>query len=370
MDSDASRAVVLGTLRLAWDMSPDLIASLADGSQHAPAILSETESLALLREFPGDAPAWVRADLPEWLLPSLALVFRDRVTEEGQALAKRAPVDLRVNTLKTTRDKVVTALARHGAKPTRLSPVGVRIEPPALGGRTPNVEAEPSHARGHFEVQDEGSQIAALLAGAGKGMQVADVCAGAGGKTLALAAQMSNTGQIYAYDADASRLRPIVERLQRAGVRNAQVLPPGATSQLEQLHGRMDLVLVDAPCTGSGVWRRRPDAKWRLKPDQLAARLEEQRAVLALAAPLVKPGGQLVYVTCSLLPEENGDQVAAFLEHAPEFSPVSYRDAWTVTIATEPPVSADRTEARHLLLTPAQHETDGFFVATLQRRVS
>ena len=154
--------------------------------------------------------------------------------------------------------------------------------PPREGGaRSPKLEAEPGHGRGWFEVQDEGSQIAALLAGAGPRMQVADICAGAGGKTLAMAAQMQNTGQIYAYDADAIRFRPIFERLKRAGARNVQTLPPGDSATLAGFEGRMDLVLIDAPCSGTGVWRRRPDAKWRLTPVQLLERQAQQRALLS-----------------------------------------------------------------------------------------
>src|SRR5690606_98265 len=172
--------------------------------------------------------------------------------------------------------------ARQGAVPTPMSPVGVRIAPPAGPGRTPNVEAEPGHGKGWYEVQDEASQLVALLAGPAPRLQVLDLCAGAGGKTLALAATMQNTGQVYAYDADRMQLRPIFERLKRAGVRNVQVLPAGDESKLTALGSRFDLVLVDAPCTGSGVWRRRPDSKWRVKPQNLADRQREQREVLEL----------------------------------------------------------------------------------------
>ena len=214
---------------------------------------------------------------------------------------RRAPIDLRVNTLKADRDKVLKALRRFEPTPTPHSPVGVRIAPAEGPGRTPHLEAEPGHGKGWYEVQDEGSQLATLLSGAGPRQQVIDLCAGAGGKTLGLAALMENTGQLYAYDADPLRLRPIFERLKRAGVRNVQVLPPGEREALAKLAGKMDLVLIDAPCTGSGVWRRRPDAKWRLSPGMLEARLAEQRAVLDEGAGLVKPGGRLAYITCSVL---------------------------------------------------------------------
>jgi 16S rRNA (cytosine967-C5)-methyltransferase len=192
---------------------------------------------------------------------------------------------LRVNTLKATRDKVLKALARARAEPGPWSPFAVRIAPPVRDGRAPNVEAEAAHARGWFEVQDAGSQVAALMTAAEPGHQVADICAGAGGKTLALAAQMANRGQIHAFDADRHRLRPIFDRLKRAGVRNVQVIPADEPQRLEALKGGMDVVLVDAPCSGSGSWRRRPDAKWRLSREALERRIAEQTQGARHAAP-------------------------------------------------------------------------------------
>jgi 16S rRNA (cytosine967-C5)-methyltransferase len=193
-----------------------------------------------------------------------------------------------------------------------------------------------------------------------------DLCAGSGGKTLALAAQMENTGQLYAYDADRLRLRPIFERLKRAGVRNAQILPAGDKGALTPLAGKMDLVVIDAPCTGSGVWRRRPDAKWRLKPEMLDARLAEQRTVLDLGAPLVRPGGRLAYITCSILSLENRDQIDDFLKRFPEFKLVAWPELWREALRAEPPPSADG-DSETLLMTPLSHGTDGFFVAVLER---
>jgi 16S rRNA (cytosine967-C5)-methyltransferase len=228
------------------------------------------------------------------------------------------------------------------------------------------VEAEGAHGKGWFEVQDEGSQVAALMTGAGPRQQIIDLCAGAGGKTLALAGLMGNTGQLYAYDSDRMRLRPIFERLKRAGARNVQVLPAGKPEGLQPLDGRMDLVVIDAPCSGSGVWRRRPDAKWRLSPEMLEARLAEQRAVLDLGAPLVKPGGRLAYITCSVLPSENRGQVEAFLARHPDFVPVPWRDLWGAAIPEAARPSADGSDET-LLMTPRSHGTDGFFVAVLRR---
>ncbi|MBK5197973.1 MAG: RsmB/NOP family class I SAM-dependent RNA methyltransferase [Methyloceanibacter sp.] len=366
MGDDSPRALVLRTLVASWHLTPDQVAALADGSQHAPPPLSEAELEGLRRPVPPDAPAHIRGDYPEWLDPHFERAFGARAGEEGAALARRAPVDLRVNTLKATSEKVLKALRRFEPSPTPHSPVGVRIVQAAGPGKSPHVEAEPGHGKGWYEVQDEGSQIATLLSGAKPKGQVIDLCAGAGGKTLGLAALMHNTGQLYAYDTDRLRLRPIFERLKRAGVRNAQVLAAGDAEALAKLEGKMDLVLIDAPCTGSGVWRRRPDAKWRLAPQMLEARLEEQAAVLDTGAALVKPGGRLAYITCSVLPPENRDQVEAFLGRHPEFKVLPWRQLWDEALSAPPLPSSDGA-ADTLLMTPLSHGTDGFFVAVLER---
>jgi 16S rRNA (cytosine967-C5)-methyltransferase len=365
MDSDTPRAIVLGAAPRALGLAPAAVAASADGSPHAIGPLSESEQAGLLRQLPAGAPVSVRGDFPDWLEASFERAFGAEAAGEGAALASRAPVDLRVNGLKADRDKALRALARFSPIHTPYSPVGIRLPAPEGAGRQPNVEAEAGHGKGWYEVQDEGSQLAALMGEATPRKQVLDLCAGGGGKTLAFAATMRNTGQVYAYDDDPQRLRPIFERLKRAGVRNAQVMTAGDTAALQALGARFDVAFIDAPCTGTGAWRRRPDAKWRLKPANLAQRLEEQRALLDLAAPLTKPGGRLVYVTCSVLAEENGDQVARFVARHPEFSTMPWREAWAAGVGGEPPGSACGDAA--LLLTPARHGTDGFFVAVLQR---
>jgi 16S rRNA (cytosine967-C5)-methyltransferase len=368
MGNDNPRALVLRTLVSSWGMAPEPVAALADGSRFAPPPLSAEELAGLNRELPADAPAFIRGDYPEWLDPQFQQAFGAQAAEEGAALATRAPVDLRVNTLKATRDKVLHALRRFDAVPTPYSPVGVRIAAGTGPSRSPHVEAEPAHGKGWYEAQDEASQIATLLSGERPKEQVLDLCAGAGGKTLALAAAMENTGQLYAYDSDRMRLRPIFERLKRAGVRNAQVLNPGNAEALAELEGKMDRVIVDAPCTGSGVWRRRPDAKWRLSPQMLEARLAEQRTVLDQAARLVKPGGRLAYITCSVLPPENRGAVDAFIARFPEFGMVPWPELWEqAAFSAAPPQSADGS-AETLLMTPRSFGTDGFYVAVLQRR--
>lgn len=366
MGADTPRPIVLRTLVTDWGMTPEEVAALCDGTGFAPAPLSEAERAGIGRVLAQDAPAYIRGDYPEWLAPAFERAFGARAAEQGAALAARAPVDLRVNTLKATREKVLKALARFHAAPTPHSPLGVRLLQAPGPGRSPHVEAEAAHGKGWFEVQDEGSQMATLLAGARPKQQIIDLCAGAGGKTLGLAAAMENTGQLYAYDTDRLRLRPIFERLKRAGARNVQVLEAGNSASLGALEGRMDLVLIDAPCTGSGVWRRRPDAKWRLKPEMLAARQAEQAEVLDRGAALVKPGGRLAYITCSLLPAENGDQVEAFLARHPGFKLMPWRTLWEEAFGTPTPPSADGSDET-LLMTPLDHGSDGFFVAVLER---
>jgi 16S rRNA (cytosine967-C5)-methyltransferase len=371
MNSEASHALVLGMLRHVWGLSADNITALCDGSKYAPEPLTADEEHALrgssdIRE--DNMPAWAAADIPVWLYAEFAASFPENGIAEGRALAERAPVDLRVNTLKADRQRVLKAMEKYGATPTPFTATGVRIPPPAPQAKNPNVEADGAHGRGWFEVQDEASQIAVALSGAGPRLQVLDLCAGAGGKTLGLAALMQNTGQLHAYDADKTRLRPIFERLKRAGVRNVQVLPAGEETALEPLKGRMDVVFVDAPCSGSGVWRRRPDAKWRLTAAALAERIAEQRAVLKLAAPLVKPGGRLVYATCSVISGENQEQTAGFLANHSDFAEITFSDVWRASsmLETEPPASASST-GNALLLTSFRHNTDGFYISQLQR---
>jgi len=360
MGEDSDRARTLGAVRFLWDWPLDRIETAA-AEPHGPGELAEMERQRLAQPISlDDAPPPVLGDYPDWLDAPLARVFSEARGLEGQAMAARAPVDLRINALKSDAEHVLKALAPFHAELLAFPTGAVRVPPPAASERAAPVEAAPAFERGWFEVQDGGSQIAAAVAGEIRGKQVLDFCAGGGGKTLALAAAMGNTGQLYAYDADARRLADTVRRSQRAGVRNLQVRSPIDPKALEGLEGRMDLVFVDAPCTGSGTWRRHPDAKWRLTPQQLERRIAEQDAVLAGAAPFVKPGGRLIYVTCSLLAEENEDRVAAFTAAHPAFAnePIELAGAegW-------------RTPDGCLRMTPRSAGTDGFFVAKLVRAV-
>jgi 16S rRNA (cytosine967-C5)-methyltransferase len=371
MDQTTPRAVLLGMLKRERGLNVDAIAALADGSRFAPAALSDRERDRLAHGTLDDAPPHVIGDYPEWLDPNFAATFGDERAEEGAALASRAPLDLRVNTLHADRDKAAAALADLFPQPSRWSPWGLRIALLA-DAKSPALHAEPGFRKGFVEVQDEGSQLAALLAGARPGEQVIDLCAGAGGKTLALAATMENHGQIYATDSDKRRLAPIHDRLERAGARNVQVrTPKGTADVLADLAHRADLVLIDAPCTGTGSWRRNPDAKWRVRPGALEQRRKEQAAALDRAATLVKPNGRIAYITCSVLADENGMQVRDFLARRTEFAVVP--PAQVTEALGERALLFRRAvlmSEKGLLMTPRRTDTDGFFVSLLVRRAS
>ncbi len=361
--SDAPRALALGALLLEWDLGlADIDAATAkDGFSPPP--LSDDERRAVAENTLAQAPDPVRADCPDWCIPLIEDAFGADWVEEAAALASRPPLDLRVNPLRASRERVLQEIERSGAGPTRIAPYGVRIPPIRGSGRHPNVQAEPGFRKGWFEVQDEGSQLTAELAGATAAMQVLDYCAGAGGKTLSLSAAMENGGQLFAYDAEKARLAPIFERLRRAECRNVQVT--ARAGELEPLAGRMDLVVVDAPCSGSGTWRRRPDAKWRLTARQVEVRLSEQAAILQRASRFVKPGGRLAYITCSVFPEENQGQVRNFLEANADFAAVDAAALWRDRF----PAHAARCRKTDpgLLLSPRLTGTDGFFFAMVQK---
>ena len=368
MDDDKPRAVLLGMLARERAMAAGAIAALCDGSRFAPAPLSDAERARLEAANLEGAPPHVVGDYPEWLDGKLAATFGGERAEEGAALASRAPLDLRVNTLQADRDKAAESLADLKPELARWSPFGLRV---VLGAdaKSPAVHAEPAFLKGLVEIQDEGSQLAALLSAAKPGEQVIDLCAGAGGKTLALAAMMDNHGQLYATDTDKRRLAPIHARLERAGVRNVQVRTPrGAEDTLADLAGKADLALIDAPCTGTGAWRRNPDAKWRVRPGALAERLREQADTLDRAAALVKAGGRIAYVTCSVLDDENGMQVRAFAARHPQFSIVAPADvAGALGERAFLFRRAVLASAEGLLMTPRRTDTDGFFVSILTR---
>jgi len=316
------------------DGQPGLI-DLFDGSPHAPPPVGPGETAASA----GIAPAWI-----------LDRLQRTVPTADQSALLDRAPLDLRVNRLKAGREEVLALFP--GAEPLPYAEDGVRL------AESTQVERHEGWLAGLFEVQDEGSQIAVNAAEAAPGMTVVDLCAGAGGKTLALAAAMRNEGRLVAADTDRRRLSRLAPRAQRAGVTMVEtvLLDPGREAEaLSGLEAGADLVLVDAPCSGTGTWRRNPETRWRLTPDRLARLMSLQAHLLDTGSRLVRPGGRLLYVVCSLLAEEGCEQVDAFLSRHP---------GWSVDM---PELPTGRPSGKGMLLTPAQDGTDGFFIARLKR---
>ena len=361
-----SRTRVLAALVLAEGWRPESVAMCCDGERFRPAPLNEAEKRLVSNlarhtlHHPGMSRA-VANDLPEWFEPYLDRVFGKGLEQEMVALNASAPTDLRVNLLKADRATARRALAAEGAmaEPTPWSPIGLR-----LNGRVP-LGGLAAFKDGIVEVQGEGSQITALLVDARPAMRVVDFCAGAGGKSLALAAQMANRGKLVACDVSAHRLDQATGRLRRGGVGNVErrALTSERDKWVKRHAGGFDRVLVDAPCLGIGAWRRNPGDKWRVTEADLANLIGRQQDILRSAARLVCPGGRLVYATCSLLREENEAQAEAFLAVSPEFSVIPAGQVWKETIGGAVPGSD-----RYLRLTPAQHGTDGFFVAIFERQ--
>lgn len=350
---DSARAKVLSHLVLADHARLELLDSLFEGGKFAPPRLISDErkwAAELLRQRldHADMPDWVRLEYPRWLDQKLGARFGADLEAEMRALLLPARLDLRVNALKATREEAMAALRAEGieAVPTQLSPWGLRVP------ERVNLMASKTFKDGLVEVQDEGSQLAALLVDAKPGMAVCDFCAGAGGKTLALASMMNNKGRLAACDVSEGRLFRSADRLKRAGVHNVtrHVLDAQGAKWLKRQVASFDRVLVDAPCTGTGTWRRNPDAKWKLTLADLGELTVKQGEILERAARLVKPGGVLVYVTCSLLSDENEAQIESFLNKSKDFK--------------LQPMEGGQP---YLHLTPASHGTDGFFAAKLVR---
>ena len=365
------RARILADLALNDGLAVEEAASLYDGSEHGPAALNETE-LALYNQLLGqplehaDTPNWARHECPEWIATRLAPTLGDRFESCLDALTQEASFDLRINPIITTdRESVRAALVKNGleTEPTPYSPLGLR----ATARR--RVDGLKPFKHGVIEVQDEGAQLAALLVAAEPGMQVADFCAGAGGKTLVVAAGMANKGRVLAMDVGADRLERAAPRIARAGLHNVErrVLKSEDDRFLKRWTKRFDRVLVDAPCTGVGTWRRTPEARMRYAEADLAEMTALQDRILSSAARLTKPGGRLIYVTCSLLPDENEDRVAALLARRQDYRVLPAAGVWRDTVQALGGGECPET-GEFLRLTPDQHGTDGFFVAILERQ--
>ena len=370
MEATGARVLALGALKHAWGWDVRKIEE-ALKDEHAPLPLQGKERENLLMAPNPTAPPHVQGDYPEWLSPHLARAFGPDVVVEGMAMAARAPIDLRVNTLKSDAEKAGRALEGVKAKQMPELKNGFRIPAADSIERGESVEAIPAYSKGWVEVQDMGSQIAAAVSCAAPGEQVLDYCAGGGGKTIAMAAMMQNKGQIFSHDIDGKRLSALIPRMERAGIRNVQLRHPKENASLDDLDLKMDLVMIDAPCTGVGTWRRKPDAKWRVQPNALDKRMQDQAIILRTACNYVKPGGRLVYVTCSFLMEENEDQVASFLVDRPDFVVDDAAEAAVrsgqLTDAGAKLVRKLRRPDGSVRLTPRTAGTDGFYMAVMRR---
>ena len=372
MESTDSRALGLAALRFIWNRPVDEIAQMAEDEPHGAGALSAKE-LSLLKagSLRSDSAAHISHSYPEWMSPMFERVLGDDLETVMAELASRADIDLRVNTLKASIDQATQALKKIGAVHAPVLANALRIPAPDPSERAAAVTVIPAYNKGWVEIQDLGSQISSAAAGDIKNKQVLDYCAGGGGKTLALAALMENTGQIYAYDRDPRRLKPLFHRAKRAGVRNLQIRSPAGNDGLQDLQEKMDVVVIDAPCTGVGTWRRRPDTKWRLTEKQLATRIREQDQVLREAGQYVKPGGRMVWITCSILMEENEDRLVDFLAAYPHFEQIPTLSgvlaSGLVESASESELSHCETSEGALRLTPDKIRADGFFIATLRR---
>lgn len=360
---------LLAWLALGEGLGKARIAALLDADRGGrgrprPGTLRLTsDEAALLARLQGAAlddrtlPEEVRLECPAWAVEPLRRRFGADFAAEMAALLAPPPLDLRIHPLRITRDAALAALRAqgHAAQPCPFSPLGVRLP------TRPSLAALPLLAAGDVEIQDEGSQLVAALVDAQPGERVVDFCAGAGGKTLAMASQMANKGMVIACDVSEGRLKRAAQRLRTAGLHNVQtrVLQGQRDPWVKRHKGGFDRVLVDAPCSGTGTWRRNPDARWRDGGAGLETLTALQADILDSAARLVKPGGRLVYATCSLLPQENEAQVEAFLATHPEFLVVPVGDV--------APQITDSAHPAYLSLTPRRHETDGFFAGVMVR---
>ena len=362
------RALVIGSLSLIDALPLEEIEALHAGDGYGPRPLSKQERSRLTAAGEGELPGWVASGLPEFAVEDFKATYGDRWAEEARELmAPRAPIDLRVNGLLATKAEVEAELKEAGLapEPTPFSTFGLRLpsEPP------PNVQALDAFKSGHIEIQDEGSQIVSWLAGAKPGMTVVDYCAGGGGKTLALAQAMQAQGTLVACDVVQKRLDNIRPRLTRAGVAADLCLLGQNGGGIEDLNGQADVVFVDAPCSGSGTWRRRPEDAWRLTTDEVEKLHALQVRILSQASQLVKPGGRLVYVTCSMLSRENEASVTAFEAAHAEFTPVAVAEALSEAALNSEGAAtlAAKADGHRLRLSPASTNTDGFFVAIYER---
>lgn len=351
-----SRKAALAALVLGRSVNLSQIQDLLDTEEQEFEFLSNAK--ARKAEFSGSLNT--AAELPEWLIERLQNDFNhEQIQQFGRSVMQSAPLDVRVNTLNGKRDKILAQLQTEfpDITPTPFAPHGIRFP------NKPALNRHPLFLDGTLEVQDESSQILAQIVGAKRGEMVVDFCAGAGGKTLAIGAQMANKGRIYAFDISEKRLANLKPRMTRAGLTNItpERIQSEHDSRIARLYGKADRVLVDAPCSGLGTLRRNPDLKYRQSHDNIEKLLQQQRSILQAASLLVREGGRLIYATCSILPEENERQVSYFIEKNPQFECLDVSEilsAQKIALNT----------GKYLKLDTDQHGTDGFFAAVLQRK--
>ena len=365
------RHLVLAALVLMERQHDALAGLFSTEIAHAPSPLSEAEITMVAkladRHFADPAmPPHIALEWPEWLMADTTATLGDDVAANLSALTVPAPTDIRVNPLKLSDQRQLRdRLAGRGIKghPTSLSPFGVRLQ------KRTRLDELQDWKKGLFDIQDEGSQLASLLCDARTGMQVADMCAGAGGKSLLMAAMMQNKGRILALDTSAERLERGGERLRRAGVHNVERKVVAEKWSSRSWRGKFDRVVVDAPCSGSGTWRRQVDARWQLTPERLAYYQETQAILLEKARAMIAPGGRIIYITCSLLASEGAEQIKNFMQTAPEFEPADVGDIWHDTVAAAGGGACPPHQLGMLQLLPERDGTDGFFIAILQARL-
>ncbi len=365
MSDDSPRAILIGTLINEFQFEINTLYNLFNNEKHAPISLSDEEVLKVkeANEKLKNSEKWIKNDLPEWAASEYEKTFDINQDEQLQHLSNMPDLDIRVNSIKTNISKVEGELQKFLPIKTHHSPYGLRFKATGLSHKYPNLEKTLAYSKGHIEIQNEGSQIASILSGVGPGQQVLDYCAGHGGKAVVLSMLMNNTGQIFLHDISESRLSNVPSRMRRLGIKNYQIKVNLENIQNSNL---FDVVFVDAPCTGSGTWRRKPDLKWRSSKEKLNENIKAQHDIIREASKFVKVGGKLIYVTCSVFDSENDGQISDFLSSNSTFKLINYQTQWKYDENNIPKNAKSHNEDT-LLLSPMTHNTDGFFVAIIER---
>ena len=366
MDSDDSRAIIIGTLIREFQFKINVLNKLFNNEKYAPESFSrnELELIKCANEKLSNANTSVKNDVPECAVYEYIKTFGDRLEDQLSSMSCMPDLDIRINTLKSNLDKIELSLKKFQPSRTLYSPFAIRFNSGGLEYKFPNLERTLPYTKGQIEIQNEGSQISAILSGAGPGMQVLDYCAGHGGKAAILSMLMKNSGQLYLNDIDQSRLINVPSRMKRLGIKNYQII--NYQEEKNNKAQSFDIVFVDSPCSGSGTWRRKPDLKWKFNKEKMDGYLTDQKLILAASKNAVKIGGKLIYVTCSLFDSENDQQIRNFLQNEKGFRLLNYKQQWPFS-EKDMPINAKNKDTETLLLSPMTNNTDGFFVAILER---